>query len=202
MNGFDKRREQKKRQIIHALTDLVMTRNLKDIGVREIAERADVSPASIYNFFGSKEELAKQVIYYHMEESAAVFKELVEDKQLPFREKVNKLFELSMKKQESINSEGMKNLMFEDPDFQKHIEEYSQRTAVPILMQIIEQGKAEGEIAHAISTRAIMVFIGALTAMLSNPAVRDSMDLELRKDFAQLFLYGVFGHRDSKKDKN
>ncbi|MFD2878441.1 TetR/AcrR family transcriptional regulator [Paenibacillus rhizoplanae] len=51
MNGFEKRRQKKKEQILQSLTKLIMTRNFKEIGVREIAQQAGVSPASIYNFF-------------------------------------------------------------------------------------------------------------------------------------------------------
>ncbi len=66
MNGFQKRREQKKQQILRSLHNMIMNRNFQEIGVREIAKEAGVSPASIYNFFGSKEELAKQIFYHLM----------------------------------------------------------------------------------------------------------------------------------------
>ncbi|MFD1906409.1 TetR/AcrR family transcriptional regulator [Paenibacillus rhizoplanae] len=36
---------------MQSLTKLIMTRNFKEIGVREIAQQAGVSPASIYNFW-------------------------------------------------------------------------------------------------------------------------------------------------------
>lgn len=56
-----KNAENRKKQILQSLIDMIMTRNFKEIGVREIAQHAGVSPASIYNFFGSKEELAKEI---------------------------------------------------------------------------------------------------------------------------------------------
>ncbi|SDY67559.1 DNA-binding transcriptional regulator, AcrR family [Evansella caseinilytica] len=193
MNGFDKRREKKKKQIIHALTDLIMTKNLKEIGVREIAEHANVSPASIYNFFGSKEELIKQAIYYLTEKETKKFVDLV-DEDIPFKEKTNKLFSMSMAKQENMNSEGLKNIHFDDPAFQKYIKEFSEASVMPLFTKLLEQGKAEGEISHTVSNRAIMFYYNAILMLVSDPAVRNSMDVELRKEITQLFLYGIFGN--------
>lgn len=193
MNGFEKRREEKKKQILHSLTDLVATRNLREIGVREIAERAGVSPASIYNFFGSKEELAKQVFYQVTEDAVGDFQQLAET-DIPFKDKAKQLLELNNDNQSKLNSEGLKNFMFEDPDFRQHMEEYVATVAIPLFEKIIEQGKREGAISHGVSNRAIMLYFNAFSQLMGDPAFRESMDVELRKDFSQLLMYGLFGN--------
>ncbi|MUK90531.1 TetR family transcriptional regulator [Ornithinibacillus sp. L9] len=193
MNGYEKRRNEKKKQIIHALTDLVGTRNLREIGVREIAERAGVSPASIYNFFGSKEELAKQVFYEATEEIIKEFQELFEDVDIPFNEKINKTLTISSKNQEMLNSEGLKNFMFEDSDFKQYIEELSKEKIIPMFMKLIEQGKVEGVIKQGVSAKAIIMYMNSLTTMMSNPEIRENLDVELRKEMTYLFMYGIFG---------
>jgi AcrR family transcriptional regulator len=193
MNGFEKRRNEKKKQIVHALTDLVGTRNLREIGVREIAERAGVSPASIYNFFGSKEELAKQVFYQVSEEVFEEIQDLIDNEQMPFKDKVKKMISISYKNQEMLNSEGLKNFMFEDPDFRQYIEELSEKRSLPIFVKLINQGKAEGDIAQGVSAKAIMMYMNSLSMMMSNPQVRENLDVEIRKEFTHLFMYGVFG---------
>lgn len=144
MNGFDKRRSEKKKQIIHALTDLIGTKNLKKIGVREIAEHANVSPASIYNFFGSKEELAKQVFFQVTEEVTEETRKLIDDNTLSFKEKVKQLLSVSLKRQELFNSEGLKNFMFEDKSFKKYIDKLVHEQQIPMFMRLIDQGKEEG----------------------------------------------------------
>ncbi|TCT16146.1 TetR family transcriptional regulator [Natranaerovirga pectinivora] len=192
MNGFEKRREIKKNQIIDALKDLVMVRNFKDIGVREIAERAGVSPASIYNFFGNKDELAKEVFYKYMEDVGEEFNIMV-DSDLPFKEKVKRMFDDSIKYQEKLNAEGLQNFVLEDPAFKKHVEEYAHKVTIPMMVRLIDQGKAEGYISNAISINTIMLFTSALANMFSNPEIRNYCDIETRKELTQLFLYGVFG---------
>ncbi|GAE31641.1 TetR/AcrR family transcriptional regulator [Halalkalibacter hemicellulosilyticus] len=193
MNGFEKRRNEKKKQIIDALTDLVGTRNLREIGVREIAERADVSPASIYNFFGSKEELTKQVFYQVTEEVFGEFQKLVDDREMPYKEKIKTFLSISTKNQEMLNNEGLKNFMFEDPDVKKYIEEFSVKRVLPLFLKVIEQGKEEGYMTHEISARAIMMYMNSLSSIMNNPEVRENLDVELRKEITHLFLYGLFG---------
>jgi len=195
MNGFEKRRQQKKNQILQSLTDMIMTRNFKEIGVREIAQQAGVSPASIYNFFGNKEVLAKEVFYYQMDEAGKDFIKMM-NSDLPFEDKMNKMYEVSVNNQESLNSEGLKNFMFEDPAFKEHIEQYASTVIIPEVMKLIEQGKAEGKIAGGVSAEAIMIFMNGIIAMMSNPSISEKLTVDLRKELGNLFLYGIFGKKE------
>lgn len=195
MNGFERRRQLKKQQILQSLTDMIMTRNFKEIGVREIAQQAGVSPASIYNFFGNKEVLAKEVFYYQMDEAGKEFIKVM-NADLPFEDKMNKMYEVSVTNQESLNSEGLKNFMFEDPAFKEHIEQYASTVIIPEVMKLIEQGKAEEKISGGISAEAIMIFMNGIIAMMSNPAISKKLTVDLRKELGELFLYGILGKKE------
>ncbi|MEK3758289.1 TetR/AcrR family transcriptional regulator [Paenibacillus sp. FSL P4-0338] len=195
MNGFEKRRQQKKKQILESLTDMVMTRNFKEIGVREIAQHAGVSPGSIYNFFGNKEELAKEVFYHQMEEEGKDFIQMM-NSDLPFEEKMNKMYEVSVNNQESITSEGMKNFIFTDPAFKAYVEQYANTVAIPEIMKLIEQGKAEGKVTGGVSAEAIMIFMNGIITMLGNPSITENLTVDLRKELGNLFLYGVLGKKE------
>lgn len=194
MNGFEKRREQKKQQILDSLRSMIMERNFQAIGVREIAAQAGVSPASIYNFFGSKEELAKQVVYRALEEAGEEFEQLIHTN-APFEEKLAKLYDLSVTQQEAWSSDGIQNVMLEDPAFQAYIEQYTAANALPMLMELIEQGKREGKIAANISAEAVLFYMNAMTEMLSKPGVKESMTVELRKEIGHLFYFGMIGRQ-------
>ncbi len=63
MNGFERRRELKKKSILQAAYDLFSARGIKDVGIAEIAQKAAVSQVSIYNFFDSKENLVRQAMF-------------------------------------------------------------------------------------------------------------------------------------------
>lgn len=171
-----------------------MTRNFKEIGVREIAQQAGVSPASIYNFFGNKEMLSKEIFYYHMEESGKDFIKVM-NSDLSFEDKMNWMYEVSVNNQESLNSEGLKNFMFEDPAFKEHIEQYASTVIIPEIMKLIEQGKAEGKITGGVSAEAIMIFMNGIIAMMSNPSISEKLTVDLRKELGNLFLYGILGKK-------
>jgi hypothetical protein len=69
-----------------------------------------------------------------------------------------------------------------------------------MFMKFIEQGKAEVTIKEGVSARAfIMIFSNFLSTMMSNPQIRDSLDVELRKELALLYLYGLFGNDSTDK---
>ncbi|MFC6650687.1 TetR/AcrR family transcriptional regulator [Paenibacillus rhizoplanae] len=195
MNGFEKRRQKKKEQILQSLTKLIMTRNFKEIGVREIAQQAGVSPASIYNFFGSKEMLAKEVFYYEMDSTGTDFIQMI-NSDLPFKEKMERMYELSVNNQESLNSEGMKNFMFEDPAFKEHVEQYAGEVIIPEIMKLIEQGQAENQINGGVSAEAIMMYMQGLIAMMGNPSIAEKLTVDMRKELGNLFFYGIFGKKE------
>lgn len=194
MNGFQKRREQKKQQILRSLHNMIMNRNFQEIGVREIAKEAGVSPASIYNFFGSKEELAKQIFYHLMEEEGEAFQKMMEA-DIPFEEKMENMYALSISNQETLNNDGLKNFMFEDPVFTEHIEQYSRTVVIPAIMKLIEQGKQEQKISGGVSSEAILFFMNVIMQMLSSSSVRDKLNVEMRKEIGHLFFYGIFGKK-------
>ncbi|MFA7139378.1 MAG: TetR/AcrR family transcriptional regulator, partial [Bacteroidales bacterium] len=62
MNGYEKRTKLKKNSIISAAWKLFSERGITDVGINEIATLAKVSQVSIYNYFGNKNNLAKEVL--------------------------------------------------------------------------------------------------------------------------------------------
>lgn len=201
MNGFERRRERKKQYILNALTDLVMTRNFKEIGVREIAKCAGVSPASIYKFFGSKEELAKQVLYKHLEK-VKQNADIKLSKDASFKDKCNILCEIYNDTQKVLNSDGIRNLMIDDPTFKKHFEEHARETINSVIYKIIEQSKQKGEIPNIISTEAITIYVSSAINAISSIEINQDMNLKLRNELMMLFFYGIFGENLRQYNKN
>ena len=55
MNQYQKTTEKKKQAIIQAALRLFKEKGFKETSIKSIAEAAEVSPVSIYNYFGSKD---------------------------------------------------------------------------------------------------------------------------------------------------
>lgn len=96
MNKIEKQQREKKEQIYNCVTDLIKTHHFKEIGMREIAKHADVSVCSLYKYYGSKEELLKQVLSKMLER---IHKNLDSkfDENLPFKDNIEILFDTLMK---------------------------------------------------------------------------------------------------------
>src|SRR5690625_5360989 len=66
-NGFQRRKERKKRHILQAALDLFMTNGTKKVTISEIAQVAQVSQVTIYNYFGDKDRLIRDVIIFYID---------------------------------------------------------------------------------------------------------------------------------------
>lgn len=70
MNQYQKTTEKKKQAIIQAALQLFKEKGFKDTSIKSIAEVAEVSPVSIYNYFGGKDNLVALCVNDLFEEIA------------------------------------------------------------------------------------------------------------------------------------
>lgn len=140
-------------------------RGIKEVSITEISKAAEVSQVSIYNFFGSKENLAKEAIFSIMNEKMADAEVLV-DSNIPFRDKIEKLF---LDEKETIygyNEEFLNSLIWKEPAVEAFIQEYYQTRTVPLLIKLIAQGKEEGFINPSINSEAVIIYINSINSSL------------------------------------
>lgn len=69
MNGFEKRTEEKKKQILNSTFQLLNVKGSgKSITMEEIAEHANVAKTTLFKYFGSKDNLIREVYKNFFEE--------------------------------------------------------------------------------------------------------------------------------------
>ncbi len=188
MDGFQRRRNKKMKSILQAAFELFAARGVKDVSTAEIAKKAGVAQASIYNFFQSKENMAREALFAFLDEQMRA-SEAVLNSHLPFREKVEKLLFITDEATRQSSPELFHSLITSDPMLQQFMEEYSLRQTDPFILRLVEQGRAEGVINQDLSDEAILVYIRALRQMLSQP----SISKKARLDLNMLFFYGLTG---------
>jgi AcrR family transcriptional regulator len=66
----ERQRERRQRLILDAATELIGQKGFDDTSIEEIAERAEVGVATVYNYFGSKSELLGAMLVRYIEEEA------------------------------------------------------------------------------------------------------------------------------------
>src|SRR5690625_1864846 len=90
MNGFERRKEMKKTNILDTALRLFLDEGVRSVSVAEIARQAEVSQVTIYNYFESKDNLIEEVIKYYLQQ---VWDEYIDifEKDISFPDKVKKI---------------------------------------------------------------------------------------------------------------
>ena len=189
MNGFQRRREKKMKSILMAALDLFLARGIKNVSTVEIAKKAEVSQASIYNFFQSKENLVRETLFAYIDEGVKESEKILES-ELPFREKVEKLLFMTDEATRQTSPELFQSAVSIDPLIRDLLVEYSKKKTEPFVLRLVEQGRREGFINNNYSKEAILLFIGSFRSLLTQPNVTK----ETRIDLNSLFFYGLTGN--------
>src|SRR5690625_1516025 len=90
MDGFEKRREQKKKDILKAALSLFQEYGVQKVSIAEIAKKAHVSQVTIYNYFESKDNLVYHVFKYYVDNIWEEQKEMLES-DIPLNKKIEKI---------------------------------------------------------------------------------------------------------------
>ena len=90
MNGFEKRKAQKKENIRRTALELFRTYGFQKVSIAEIARGAGVSQVTIYNHFDSKEGLVRDVLKWHMSDLLDKYLGIMNSDE-PFMEKLENI---------------------------------------------------------------------------------------------------------------
>jgi len=190
MDGFEKRRQQKKDSILRAAKELFKQYGFKKVSVAEIAKRASVSQVSIYNFFGSKEnlkqELSKKLVNDNFLEMMDILKS-----QDTIKLKFEKLLISKINFLKSIFEYFFPKYLENDISFEENlVEEVTQKFKNPIL-NLIDEGKKKGIFDDSISAQAITTYLEIIQYyFFNNPSAlaKFNNNPELTREIPSLFL--------------
>ncbi|HZX47426.1 MAG TPA: TetR/AcrR family transcriptional regulator [Clostridia bacterium] len=192
MNGFERRTEQKKDKIRTAALELFCTYGPDKTSVNEIAQRAGVSPASVYNYFGSKEGLIKDTIIDLLESSWKLREELW-NSELPFPELLMRTVTMKDDFYDRIDLDNFLDLLNSNIEIKKHIDDFNEKRYPQIVQKFIEKGRREGYIRKEISFEAAMVYLTMYQDVLQRPEMKKRINSELLKELLDLMIYGLAG---------
>jgi len=158
MNGFEKRRQEKKEAILFAAKELFKQYGYNKVSIAEIAKKASVSQVSIYNFFESKENLKNQLLKKLWEDYYETIVGIVNSNEC-IRKKIEKFFytvvDYSRNYTTNFVVESLRNELRKDQfsigEQLSSIEE--------IITSLLEEGKKDGIIKNTITTEVMLNFI-------------------------------------------
>ena len=193
MNQYQKTTEKKKQAIIQAALRLFKDKGFKETSIKSIAEAAEVSPVSIYNYFGSKDNLVALCVNDLFEEITQQAEDILKSN-LDFKTKLNQAFSLCQEKMSRQISDYFQDKMVEASVFSTLLTKAITLKKRDIYRAYIELGKEEGLIAEDLSTELILNVMDALNGMGNQLDHSDNLETEVDQ-IHQIFLYGIFGKK-------
>lgn len=194
MDGFERRRERKKEAIRQAAFELFSKYGIQKASIEEIAGKANVSQVTIYNYFGSKDELTFDVIQTFTENIFDEYEEILKS-DLSFQEKLERIMEKEMEVAGKFSTDFMGSIM-ETPEIQQYFETFTEERGLPFMIQFANEGKAAGYIDPTLSDEMILFYIDMYyQQLIRHPELYNDEEKRTKfvKETLQLFFYGLVG---------
>jgi len=200
MDGFQRRKVQKMKNIKNAAFELFMRSGPKNVGVAEIAKEAGVSQVTIYNYFGSKDQLLHEILYDYMDEKITESEKILAGDHT-FKEKLDLLF-FSKTEAAARAEKAFIDLDIQNPKIREMIRVFGEKRSYPLFLRLIEQGKKEGYLDPQLPDQAVLMYINSFQSFLDDPSFFSEENTQLRESVAQLYFYGLCGSPPSRKSKS
>ena len=197
MDGFEKRRNDKKEIILQTALELFNKYGFDKVTVTEIAEKAHVSKVSIYNFFASKDNLRRIIIKNILDDSLKETHMLVE-KECNFIDKMREYLENRIIHGVQYNMEFFFDGVERDPVLRQYLDDFNIKNK-QLIASLIQEGKKIGYFSEDVSDTAIEIYIDIFyNYFLNNRRIRSILEHhpQLAEEINLLFLDGLIRHRE------
>ncbi|MEQ7052885.1 TetR/AcrR family transcriptional regulator [Paenibacillaceae sp. P-4] len=194
MNGFERRKQKKIEQIYSIAFQLFSEYGFHKVSVNEIAQQARVSPATIYNYFGTKEQLHADMLMNWVDKQLEQYESILASA-LSFPEKTKQIMLLEAQNLKLLSDEFLSAPSSESEELAERMERDSGEKVMRFFMKFVALGKQEGYI-HADQTEEVAM---RYFTMFKNELGRywkagDQERLTRSMDqFIELFFYGLVG---------
>ena len=195
MNTYERRVERNKERILRAALELFQVHGIKKATTNDIARKAGVSPATVYNHFGSKEDLVRAVVEYFLNSTWADFKNIFWGP-LSFMEKMECILSYKSDMLGQYQGEFMQAIISEDPEIRHLVDSTYMTEIMPVVIDFYEEGKRQGYVNPEFSTENIIRYMLIVRSGMAAESVLSEDPEHNRKVMQELtpfFLYGIMG---------
>ncbi len=193
MNGFERRANQKKENILQAAQRFIMAHGLRGTTIQMMAKEANVSQVSIYNYFEHKDRVIYEVMKRLLEVFTQRFEAIVYDASRDFDEKTDQLLRLFTQAIEDVHEDVVAYVFNPRKTMMKSLLDWYVDNRIMMGMDhLMREGKKEGVVNQRLSEHAIITLLGLLKAFDYNT---HSNDKAAFIGFVQILFYGIKGHK-------
>jgi AcrR family transcriptional regulator len=194
MDRFERRKEQSKEGIRRATEELFSRFGADKVSINDIARKAGVSEATVYNNFGSKENLVRDYHGTIVEKIASSFRGIIVMKKSwvdKFQGFLQSWIDIADRYKLEIES-----TRYSDDSNQGDNESLNsvKGEIENSFREFIKEGKEQKSLRSDISDEAIMTYIKFYQQGISNnPGIKERMrrDNKFSDDLLSLFMYGI-----------
>ena len=195
MKSSECRIERNKYRILRATLELFKVHGIKKATTHDIARKAGVSPATVYNHFGSKEDLVRAAVEYFLSSTAADFSQIFKGN-ISFPEKMEQILSYKSDMLGQYQGEFMQTLISEDPEIRHVIDSVYLTGMRQMIFDFYEEGKRQGYVSLELSTETIVRYLLIVRSGMAAESVLSEDPEHNRRsmqELAPLFLYGIMG---------
>jgi AcrR family transcriptional regulator len=198
MNGYERRKEQTKENIRQAALELFKAHGVKKVSVSEIASRAAVSPVTIYNHFGSKDDLVRDVAKQFLLDLVDKYQAMMQS-DAPFMEKLEMIIFDKTEIARQYNAEFLQTIISSDPELRQFVDSIFENRIFRLMSDFFREGRRQGYVNPDLSDETMILYQRIFRqGVTSYPGLLEAVerDKSLLPQLSYLYLYGIMGRRD------
>lgn len=194
MNGYEKRTQEKKNQVLEATFYLMNTdTGIENLTMDDIAKNANVGKTSIFKYFGSKENLIKEVFEFFLNKIRETALEIMAENK-PFEETLIAMSQNKINYLEKINKQFYLDLMDfatkkGDDGLSIMMQQYI-KESYNIMLDLFHRGRKEGKVDLKYSDEFLLVYFQALVEGISSPHIYKKV-LPYTAQWTELLIKGI-----------
>jgi AcrR family transcriptional regulator len=202
MDGFTRRKEQSKDDIRKAAWELFSQFGVDKVSIADIARKAGVSQATIYNNFDSKEALVREFVTASVNLLVDRVQAILTPKAL-YRDKMAAFFHFISDMVASGSPAPTDRAFFtssldlqNDPEIRK-IRIAAQDKMSSLLLGLIQEGKQQGQVNPDFSEEALRIYFAAFMDVFIDPELQQRFyhHPELIRELGSLMIDGLSGEQ-------
>lgn len=199
VNGFEKRTEEKKKKILEAAFELLNgDTDAGNVTMEEIAKHANVGKATLFKYFGSKDNLIREVFQDFINQLITDAKEIIAENK-PFEETLIALSQNKISYLDKINHQFYMRMMDfftkKDEEGLSLMMQKFDEVNYSMLLDLFHRGRKEGKVDLKYSDEFLILYFQAIVEGISKPQIYEKV-APYTEEWTEMLIKGIAPRKD------